>query len=366
LRCAILNEIGMPLIVEDLQMPKPKFGEVLVKVEACGVCHTDLHVMKGEVKFPTPAVLGHEISGVIESIGDGVQSLKRGDPVVCPFIIPCGECYHCVRGRDDLCEKFYNYNRLQGKLYDGETRLFRENGSPVWMYSMGGLAEYAVVPRTAVFKLPPNLPLKEAAILGCGVFTAYGAAKNQGEIRPGETVAIVAVGGVGMNLVNMARIFGASEIIAVDVRRDKLEAATKFGATHVIESNKADVISEVMRITDGRGVDVAFECLGTPETVVQALNTVRDGGRVVIVGIAPAGATAAFEITKLVRREIKVMGSYGARVRTDMPEILTLAQRGVIDLTGLVSRRFLLPRADEAYSALAKGEIIGRAIVTMT
>jgi len=364
LRSAVLNEIGMPLVVEELEMPKPKFGEVLVKVEACGVCHTDLHVMKGEVKFPTPAVLGHEVSGVIESIGDGVQSLRRGDRVACPFIIPCGECYYCVRGMDDLCEKFYRYNRLQGQLYDGETRLFRSDGTPVWMYSMGGLAEYTVVPKTAVFRLPSNLPLRESAILGCGVFTAYGAVKNQGAIKPGETAAVVAVGGVGMNLVNIARIFGAAEIIAVDVRRDKLEAATKFGATHVIDSTKNDVISEVMRITDGRGVDVAFECLGRPETVVQALNTVRDGGRVVIVGIAPAGATAAFEITKLVRREVKVLGSYGARVRTDMPEIIGLAQRGAIDLTSLVSRRYPLLRADEAYSALRRGEILGRAIVT--
>jgi S-(hydroxymethyl)glutathione dehydrogenase/alcohol dehydrogenase len=365
LKSAILNEIRSPLTVEDLQMPKPKFGEVLIRVEACGVCHTDLHVIKGEVKFPTPVVLGHEVSGVIESVGDGVQNLKRGDSVVCPFIIPCGECYHCVRGMDDLCEKFYSYNRLQGKLYDGETRLFRHDGTPVWMYSMGGLAEYTVVPKTAVFRLPPNLPLKESAILGCGVFTAYGAVKNQGAIKPGDTVAVVAVGGVGMNLVNIARIFGAAEIIAVDVRADKLEAAAKFGATHIIDSTKNDVISEVMRVTDGRGVDVAFECLGRPETVVQALNTVRDGGRVVLVGIAPAGATAAFEITKLVRREVKIIGSYGARVRTDMPEIIGLAQRGGIDLIGLVSQRFPLFRADEAYSALGKGEIVGRAIVTM-
>jgi succinate semialdehyde reductase (NADPH) len=361
----ILGEIGKPLVLEDLEMPKPKFGEVLVKVEACGVCHTDLHVMKGEVKFPTPAVLGHEVSGIVESAGDGVHNLKRGDTVVCPFIIPCGECYHCVRGMDDLCENFYKYNRLQGKLYDDETRLFRKDGSPVWMYSMGGLAEYTVVPRTAVFKLPQNLPLREAAILGCGVFTAYGAAKNQGGIRPGETVAIIAVGGVGLNLVNISRIFGATEIIAVDVREDKLEAATKFGATHTVNSSKEDVVSEVLRITNGRGVDVAFECLGRPETVVQALNTVRDGGKVVIVGIAPAGATAAFEITKLVRREVKIMGSYGARVRTDMPEILSLARHGAIDVTRLVSKTFTLMQTNEAYSALDRGEIVGRAIVTM-
>ena len=365
LKSMILEEVGKPLIMEDLEVPKPKFGEVLVKVEACGVCHTDLHVMKGEVKFPTPAVLGHEVSGIVESTGESVQNLKRGDTVVCPFIIPCGECYYCVRGMDDLCENFYKYNRLQGRLYDGETRLFRKDRSPVWMYSMGGLAEYTVVPKTAVFKLPQNLPLRESAILGCGVFTAYGAAKNQGVISPGESVAIIAVGGVGMNLVNISRIFGATTIVAVDVRDEKLEAATKFGATHVVNSTKQDVVSEVLRITDGRGVDVAFECLGRPETVLQGLNTVRDGGRAVMVGIAPAGATAAFEITKLVRREVKIMGSYGARVRSDMPEILTLARNGAIDVTHLVSKTFTLIQTNEAYSALDRGDIVGRAIVTM-
>ena len=336
----------------------------MVRVAACGVCHTDLHVMKGEVKFPTPAVLGHEISGIVESTGDGVENIKPGDAVVCAFIMPCGECYYCVRGIDDLCEKFFKYNRLLGKMYDGETRLFRNDGSPLWMYSMGGLAEYAVVPKTAVFRLPTNLPLKEGSILGCGIFTAYGAAKNQGAIRPGESVGIVAVGGVGLSLVNMARIFGAKTIVAIDIRQDKLHAASSLGATHVVDSSKEDVMSEISRITQNRGVDLAFECLGRPGTVIQAFDMVRDGGRVVIVGIAPTGATAGIEITRLVRREVKLIGSYGARTRTDMPEILSLAEKGEIDLNHIVSREFTLQHVNEAYSTLAKGEIVGRAIVT--
>jgi len=366
LKAAILNEVGLPMTIEDIATPKPKVNEVLVKVKACGVCHTDLHVLKGEVKFPTPAVLGHEISGVVESTGEGVNEFKSGDAVVCTFIMPCGECRFCVRGLDDLCENFFKYNRLQGKLYDGETRLFKRDGSPIWMYSMGGLAEYAVVPKTGVFRLPSEFPLSESSILGCSIFTAYGAAKNQGAIRPGESVVIIGVGGVGTSLVRIANIFGAAKIIAVDVKEDKLQAATKQGATHIINSTKQDLSSEIMRITDGCGTDVAFESLGRPETVIQAFNAVRDGGRVVIIGIAPAGATAAIEITRLVRRGVKLMGSYGARARTDMPEVLALVSKWATDLPSLVTRKYSLQQVNEAYAALAKGEIVGRSIITVS
>ncbi|HLH74590.1 MAG TPA: alcohol dehydrogenase catalytic domain-containing protein, partial [Chloroflexota bacterium] len=177
MKAAILRQIGTPLVVEEIPRPEPRTGEVLVKVQACGVCHTDLHVIKGEVQFPLPCVLGHEISGTITALGPEVRSVDVGQKVVCSFIMPCGSCYYCRQGRDDLCETFFAYNRLQGKLYDGDTRLRDRNGTPLWMYSMGGLAEYAVVPATDVFPLPTGIPFESAAILGCAVFTAYGAAR---------------------------------------------------------------------------------------------------------------------------------------------------------------------------------------------
>ncbi|MDJ0270239.1 MAG: alcohol dehydrogenase catalytic domain-containing protein [Aigarchaeota archaeon] len=363
MRAAVLNEVNKPMSIEELERPRPKAGEVLVRVASCGVCHTDLHVMKGEVKFPTPCVLGHEISGVVEEVGAGVEGIQVGDRVVCPFIMPCGSCYYCMRGRDDLCEKFFALNRLQGKLYDGDTRLFRKDGSRVWMYSMGGLAELSVVPATAVFKLPDNMPLHEAATLGCAVFTAYGAVKNQADLRAGESVAVVAVGGVGLNIIQWAKTFGASEIIAIDVRDDKLANARELGATHVINSRKTNPVDEVMRITDNRGVDVAFEALGRPETVAQAVNIVGDGGRAVVVGIAPIGVSASIEITRLVRRGIRLIGSYGARTRADMPTILKLTSKGAVDLAKSVTRRYKLEQVNEAYDALNRGEIVGRAII---
>src|SRR5579871_5630994 len=175
MRAVVLERPGAPLRVEELPRPRPKAGEVLVRVHGCGVCHTDLHVMKGEVAFPTPCVPGHEISGVVEEVGGGVDGVAPGDRVVCAFIMPCGSCRHCVRGRDELCETFFAYNRLRGTLYDGTTRLARADGTPLAMYSMAGLADYAVVPATDVFTVPEAIDLASAAVLGCAVFTAYGA-----------------------------------------------------------------------------------------------------------------------------------------------------------------------------------------------
>ncbi len=365
MKAAVLPAVGAPLVVEELPIPAPKAGEVLVKVAACGVCHTDLHVIKGEVKFPVPCVLGHEISGVVEELGPGVNGMTVGDRVVCSFIMPCGYCYYCVRGRDDLCETFFAKNRLQGTLYDDESRLRRQDGSVLAMYSMAGLADYAVVPATDVFPAPRNLPLSDACILGCAVMTAYGAVNNQAQVKPGETVVVVGVGGVGSNVVQMARAFGATEVIAVDVRDDKLEAARKLGATQVVNAAEADAVAEVLALTDGRGADVAIEALGRPETVVGAFLMTRDGGRTVVIGIAPGQATAAIEVTRLVRRGIRLIGSYGCRVRIDMPNVLRLASSGQVGVSNAITRRYPLAEADQAYQALNRGEIIGRAIVVM-
>ncbi|MBI4610874.1 MAG: zinc-binding dehydrogenase [Candidatus Rokubacteria bacterium] len=365
MKAAVLSQIGGPLVIEDLPRPQPRNGEVLVKVTACGVCHTDLHVVKGEVKFPLPAVLGHEISGVVEEIASGVSGVKPGDRVVCTFIMPCGSCYYCIRGRDDLCETFFAMNRLKGTLYDGASRVRRADGSPLAMYSMAGLAEYAVVPASDVFRAPADLPLADTCILGCAIMTAYGAVKNQAQVMPGETVAVVGAGGVGSNVIQVARVFGATEIIAVDVSDDKLDAARRLGASQVVNASKGDPVAQVMSLTGGRGADVVIEALGRPETVVNAFMMTCDGGRTVVIGIAAGQATAGIEVTRLVRRGIRLSGSYGCRVRTDMPEVLRLAARGQINVSQPITRRYRLEEADQAYAALSRGQVIGRAIVVM-
>ncbi|HYZ02915.1 MAG TPA: zinc-binding dehydrogenase, partial [Candidatus Binatia bacterium] len=320
MRAAVLGAPGGRFEVEEIPIPEPRAGEVLVKVAGCGVCHTDLHVIKSEVAFPTPCVLGHEISGTVEALGPGVDGLEVGTRVVSAFIMPCGTCRHRARGRDDLCERFFALNRLRGTLYDGETRLRRRDGTPLWMYSMAGLAEYAVVPATDVFALPGDLALDASAIIGCAMFTAYGAARHGAQLQLGDRVAVVAVGGVGSNLIQVCRAFGASKVIAVDVRADKLEAATRLGATDVVDGSGENAVERVRELTGGEGVDVAFEALGRPQTFTQAFEMARDGGRMVAVGIAPGTTTADVEITRLVRREIQIAGSYGARTRADMPD----------------------------------------------
>ncbi len=365
MKAVVLSEVGGRLTLEEIPTPRPKVGEVLVRVAACGVCHTDLHVIKGEVKFPLPCVLGHEISGVVEEVPADVKAVQPGAPVVCSFIMPCGVCHYCVRGRDDLCETFFAMNRLKGTLYDGESRLHRPDGSPLAMYSMGGLAEYAVVPATDVFPAPATVPLSDACILGCAMMTAYGALKNQARMQPNESIAVVGTGGVGSNAIQLAKAFGAGHIIAVDIRDDKLAAAQELGATHGVNAATGDAVAEVLAITGGRGVDVAIEALGRPETVVNAFMMTRDGGRVVIIGIAPGTTTAGIEITRLVRRGIHLMGSYGSRVRTDMPDVLGLAARGHVSPSRPITRRYRLEQADEAYAALSRGEIVGRAIMTI-
>ncbi|MBV9582042.1 MAG: zinc-binding dehydrogenase [Chloroflexi bacterium] len=365
MRAAVLDAANQHLHIEDVPVPTPRAGEILVKVGSCGVCHTDLHVVKGEVAFPTPCVLGHEIAGSVAALGPGVDGPAEGTPVACAFVMPCGTCRFCVQGRDDLCETFFGMNRLKGTLYDGETRLTRADGTPLWMYSMGGLADYAVVPATDVFPLPPGAQRHEAAILGCAVFTAYGAVRHSADLRTGESVAVVAVGGVGMNLVQVAHAFGASQIIAIDIVDDKLEMARRLGATHTVNGARDNVVATVRELTDGAGVDVAFEALGRAETFIQASEVLRDGGRMVAIGIAPGTTTAPLEITRLVRRSQRVIGSYGARTRSDMPRVLDLAARGVFRPEDVVTRRYHLEQVDEAYTALARGEIAGRAIIEM-
>ncbi|WP_232711351.1 zinc-binding dehydrogenase [Microbacterium sp. HA-8] len=324
--------------------------------------------MKGEVTFPRPAVLGHEISGTVVAFGDGTvetHGLQAGDDIVGAFIMPCTECDACIRGRDDLCANFFGQNRLRGTLYDGTSRLTLPDGSFLAMYSMGGLAEYSVVPISALTKLPAGLDPVASAILGCAAFTSYGAVHRAGHVERGESVAITAVGGVGSAVLQIAKAAGADPIIAIDVSDEKLQAALRLGATHTVNSSSVDVKTEVRALTGGHGVDVSFEALGHPATFRQAIDILADGGRMVAIGIAAGTATAEIEITPLVRRGYTVTGSFGARTRVDLPAVVQLAADGHFDAEGVVTRHYALDDADAAYRALALGEITGRAVVVM-
>lgn len=369
MRAAVFWEPGRPLTMEEFRMPRPKAGEVLVKTKACGVCHSDLHVMKGELPFASPCVVGHEITGEVVDHGmhtpaEIVNRFPVGSHVVGAFIMPCGNCFYCVKGQEDLCESFFAYNRAKGTLYDGETRLFlRSNGKPVYMYSMGGLAEYCVVPANALAVLPNSLPYTESAILGCAVFTAYGALRHAAEMRAGDSVAVIGVGGVGSSCLQIARAFGASEIIAVDVLDEKLQNAKTLGATHTVNAAKEDAVERIKEITGGRGVDVAVEALGKALTFSQCTQSVRDGGKAVMIGLAATNVVGEVDITRLVRRQVKIIGSYGARARQDLPQIVKLAESGAFNLENAISRKCKFEEANSAYEDLNQGKIVGRAVV---
>jgi Zn-dependent alcohol dehydrogenase len=369
MRAAVLLGEDPRLTIMQIPVPRPRPGEALVRISSCGVCHTDLHVMRGEVSFPRPAVLGHEISGTIVEFGEGTSEsadLAVGDVVVGAFIMPCTKCEACRAGRDDLCKAFFEQNRLNGTLYDGESRLHLPDGSFLAMYSMGGLAEYAVVPVSALTRMPGSLDATAASTLGCAAFTAYGAVTRAGRVQLGDSVAVVAVGGVGSSIVQMSRAMGASRVIAVDVTAEKLEGAKRLGATDLVNSRDADAVQQVRELTGGVCVAVAFEALGNPITFQQALGMLADGGRMVAVGISAGNTAAQVPITPLVRRGYTITGSFGARTRVDLPEVVRLAEQGDFNLDGLVTRRYSLADADAAYQALARGEITGRAVIDMS
>ena len=368
MRAAVLRDHDKGLEIETIRTPRPKAGEVLIKVAACGLCHSDLHVIGGAIAFPLPAVLGHEVTGTIVEVGPGNEhtGLEVGQNVAGGFLMPCGQCEACAAGRDELCGPFFDLNRLKGLLYDGTTRLAALDGEPIHMYSMGGLAEYAVIPSTSVAVAPDDIDLVPAAILGCAAMTGYGAVRRGADLRFGETVAVVATGGVGSNVIQIAKAFGARRIVAIDVADDKLAAAVELGATDTVNSAKVDAREAVMELTGGRGVDVAFEVLGRPQTWLTALDVLRDGGRMVPIGLGAGVQKAEVEINRTVRRSQSIIGSYGARSRRDLPEVVRMAAAGVIDYRHIVSRRYGLDEVAAGYQQLHDGQITGRAVVDMS
>jgi len=232
------------------------------------------------------------------------------------------------------------------------------------MYSMGGFAEYSIVPSTAVYKIPDNLSTAECAIVGCGMFTAYGAVRNGGDVRAGANVVVIGCGGVGMNVLQMCRAFGANKIIAVDIDDDKLHfASSAMGATDVINALQVeDVRAKIFELTNSRGADVAFEVLGNPRTFNQAVMALRDGGTAVMVGIAAVGTMAEVDITHIVRRKIKIQGSYGAKARQDTPPLMSLLAKGQITVE-LISHTYCLEEVADAYDDLKQGKIVGKALI---
>src|SRR5436305_964208 len=283
-KAAILTGLEQPLEIHDVELESPKAGEVKVRMGASGVCHSDLSVQNGTLMGMPPIVLGHEGAGVIEEVGEGVTSVKPGDHVVISWVPQCGECFFCKRDQGHLCSKA-DIALVGGGLLDGTTR-FTSDGAPLFqMAASGTFSEVTIVPEIGTVKIPDDVDLKVAALIGCGVLTGVGAAMNTAEIRKGDTVAVVGCGGVGLNVIQGARIKGAAEIIAVDMNETKLQMAKDFGATATVNASQGDPVSQVMSMTEERGADVAFEVIGLGPTIDQTITMTRRGGQAILVGV---------------------------------------------------------------------------------
>jgi S-(hydroxymethyl)glutathione dehydrogenase/alcohol dehydrogenase len=360
-RAAVLYAYDAPLQVRSLALRDPRDDEVLVRLAASGVCHTDLTVRSGALPLPPPCVLGHEGAGVVEAVGRAVRHLAEGDHVVLSWSANCGRCHYCVRGRSHLCEGV-----MDGFLR-GDEYVFEEAGTRIArLAGVASFAERTVVRASAAIKIPADVPLDRACLVGCGVMTGVGAAINTVSIEPGESVAVFGCGGVGLNVVQGARLRGANPIIAIDRVESKLVLARTFGATDVVLAGPdVDLVAALRDRTDGLGVDYAFEVIGAPAVVAQAFAACKRGGTTVVVGAPAVTDELRLPAASLPLEEKSVVGSlYGsANLGRDIPRLIDLYRRGAIMLDELIDRRIGLDDVNEALDALARGEGARRVIV---
>lgn len=364
MKAAVFYEHNAPLTVEDIEIDGPKRGEVLVKVAASGVCHSDQSVMNGTIPFPPPpAVLGHEGAGVVEQVGADVTAVTPGDHVILSWRPSCGRCSYCATGRPQLCQTG-SLELLQGYLPDGTSRLHKGTTEIKHFTGVSSFGEYAVVPETGVVKIRQDVPLEAAALVGCGVMTGVGAAINTAKVEPGTSVAVIGCGGVGLNTIQGAVLAGAEKIIAIDLNPHKLELAAQFGATHQVNPKDGDPVSQVQALTDGLGVDYAFEVIGRADTAVQAYNSIRPGGTAVVVGVARPDDMMTIPAVSLLQEKTLKGSIYGsARPSVDMPRLLDLYMNKKLKLDELVSRRIKLEQINDAFAWMEKGEVARSVII---
>ena len=358
MKAAILREINRPLLVTDVDIDPPRQGEVMVRMVAGGVCHSDLHAIHGDLAAPLPVVPGHEGAGIVEKVGPGVRSVVPGDHVLLLWRASCGKCYFCSRGRPALCD-LGSRIRWSGKLGDGTARFHWQGQEVNHFGGVSSFAEYSVLVEEAVIKIPNDISLVKAALVGCAVMTGVGAVMNTAQVEAGSSVAVIGAGGVGLNVIQGAALVGAERIIAVDLLDNKLEYARQFGATHTVNAGRQDVAAVIRDLTDGRGVDYAFEVIGQPKTIAQALEATRRGGKTVLIGIPATGALVAIAAQPFVLQEKTLIGSlYGTTVpHRDVPMLLGLYAAGRLKLDELISREYPLADINEAFAALERGEV---------
>lgn len=371
-RAAVLHEMGLsspyaeskPLKIETLELNKPNQNEVLIKIGAAGLCHSDLSVINGSRPRPTPMALGHEAAGEIIEVGDNVTELEVGDHVVCTFIPSCGHCLPCSEGRPALCENGAASNE-QGELLEGGKRLHNEADNMYHHLGVSGFADYAVVSQHSIVKVDKDIPFEKVAIFGCAVITGIGAVINTAQVKPGSSVAVVGLGGIGLNAILGAKLSGAGEIIAIDINPNKFELAKKLGATATFNSGDEDIVEQIKNYVDG-GVEYAFETAGVVPAMEVAYKITKRGGSTITTGLPDPKHEFSFPQVTLAAEERTIKGSYvGSCVPVrDIPRFIALYKQGRLDIDELLTDTLSLDEINEGFDRLAKGDA-ARLVVKM-
>jgi S-(hydroxymethyl)glutathione dehydrogenase/alcohol dehydrogenase len=353
MKAAVLHEVNQPLVIEEVAINKPAAREVLIRTAFAGLCHSDLHFIEGLYPHPLPVVLGHESAGIVEAVGSEVSYVKKGDHVITCLSVFCGTCDNCTTGRPFIC------TNTEVKLPPGAAKRLSLNGKQLHTFTnLSSYAEMMLVHENALVKIGDDFPLDRAALIGCGVITGYGAAVNTAKVAPGETVAVIGCGGVGMAAINGAGIAGAGRIIAVDTNPVKLQLATKLGATDLVNPRDGDPVQRIKDLTKG-GVHHAIECLGTKATAEQAFQMLAIGGTATIVGMVPFGQKIELHGFDFLR-ERKIQGSSmgSNRFRVDMPRLIEFYRQRKLHLDDWISDRIKLSEINEGFANMKAGKVV--------
>lgn len=358
MKAAVLYEVNQPLVIEELMIGEPQDGEVLIRMAASGICHSDVNVVKGDEKQSLPVILGHEAAGTVEAVGPGVTHVRPGDRVAAALWRSCGRCDFCVSGYPSVCEHIH--------VLDTETRVHDLNGRPIRQgMRVASWAEYAIVDQSQVVVVPDGMPLESACLVGCGVITGVGAVINTAQVEVGSSVVVIGLGGVGINAVQAARIAGARHVIAVDLLDSKLEIARGFGATHLVNASREDAVQAVMNLTGGRGADYAFLTVGSQRAIAQGFGMIRKRGTAVIIGLVPEGTVVPLPLNLFALTERRVVGSFlgSTRLSVAFPQFADLYAQGRLKLDELITATYSLDQINEAIAIVDRGEAVRNVIV---
>lgn len=356
-KAAVLYEYKKPMVIDEIQLDGPKEKEVLVKYKAAGLCHSDLSVINGVLPLPPlPCIPGHEGAGVVQEVGPGVSKVKPGDHILLMWVPVCGQCFYCLRGQHYLCAD--KDKTRSGTMLDGTYRLKKGDQNIHMMLGVGSFSEYNVVSEQSVLPIDPDIPFDVASLVGCGVMTGVGAVMNKAKIKPGSSVGVVGIGGVGLNVIQGAVLANAAKIIAVDIRDTKLALAKRFGATHAVNASKEDPVEKVMELTAGIGVDYAFEAIGDVETILTTYKLIRRGGYAVIIGVPDLDAKLTLPVSEIPLMEKSILGCYygSGDIRIDIKTLLDLYKIGRLQLDELISNRYSLGEINTGFKDLESGK----------